>query len=67
MAAKHTNGRLPLKLHTTVEEGVTNLEKKIFTVSVYARGLTGPVRVKFDQMLFLLPMQNIMEKKSLSK
>ena len=35
----HTNGRLPLKLHTTVKEGATNLEKKLFTVSVYARGL----------------------------
>ena len=28
-----------------------HLEKKLFTVSVYARGLTGPVRVKFDQMV----------------
>ena len=41
----HTNGRLPLKLHTTVNEGVTKLEKKLFTVLVYARGSTGPVRV----------------------
>ena len=47
----HTNGRLPLKLHTTVKEGVTNLEKKLFTISVYACGLTGLVRVKFDQMV----------------
>ena len=47
----HTNGRLPLKLHTTVKEGV-NLEKKLFTVLVYARGLIGPVRVKFDQMAY---------------
>ena len=39
------------KLHTTVIEGVTNLEKKLFTVSVYARGLSGPVRVKFDQIV----------------
>ena len=45
----HTNGRV--KLHTTVKEGVTNLEKKLFTVLVYARGLTKPVRVKFDQMI----------------
>ena len=43
MAAKHTNGPLPLTLHKTVKEGVTNLEKKLFTVSVYERGLTGPV------------------------
>ena len=50
MAAKHSNGRLPLKLYTNVKEGVTSLEKKLFTVSVYARGLTGPVWVKFDQM-----------------
>ena len=39
MAAKHTHGRLPLKLHMTVKEGVTNLEKKLFTVPVYARGI----------------------------
>ena len=36
---------LPLKLYTTVEEGITNLEKKLFTFLVYARGLTGPVQV----------------------
>ena len=48
----HINGRLPLKLHTTVK-GVTNLEKKLFTVSVNAPGLTGPVRVKFDQMVYI--------------
>ena len=36
----HTNGRLLFKLHTTIKEGVTNLEKKLFTVSVYARGFT---------------------------
>ena len=51
MAAKHTNGRLPLKLHRTAKEGVTNIEKKLFTLSVYARGLIVPVRVKFDQMV----------------
>ena len=50
----HTNGRLPLKLHTTVKEGITNLEKKLITVSIYARGLIGPVRVKFDQMVYNL-------------
>ena len=50
----HTNGRLPLKLHTTVKEGVTNLEKKLFTVSVYARGLTGRVRDKFNQMVYII-------------
>ena len=56
MAAKHTNGRLPLKLHTTIKEGVTNLVKKLFTVSVYARGLTGPVQFKFNQMVFSAKM-----------
>ena len=35
----------------TIKEGVINLEQKLFTVSVYARVLTGPVRVKFDQMV----------------
>ena len=40
--------------HTTRKENVTNLEKKLFTVSVYAHGLTGPVRVKFDQMVHCL-------------
>ena len=50
----HTNGRLPLKLHTTVKVGVTNLEKKHFTVSVYSRNSTGRVRVKSYQRVHLL-------------
>ena len=44
---------LPLKLHTTVKEDLSNLEKKLYTVSVYAHGLTKLVRVKFDQTVYL--------------
>ena len=50
MAAKHT------LMDTTVKEEVTNLEKKLFTISVYARGLTGLARVKFDQMVELISL-----------
>ena len=39
------------KIHTTVKEGVANLQEFFFTISVYVRGLTGPVRIKFDQMV----------------
>ena len=28
----------------TVKRGVNNIKRKLFTVSVYPRGLTGPVR-----------------------
>ena len=58
MAAKHTlivTKTSPAQTHTTVKESVTNLEKKLFTVSVYARSLTVPVRVKFYQMVLYYP------------
>ena len=49
MATKHTNGRLPIKLHTTVKECVTNLEKFFLP---FRFTLTGPVRVKFYKYLY---------------
>ena len=52
MTAKYTLMDVSRSNYTTVKEGVTNLENKLFTVSVYVRGLTGPVQVKFEQMVF---------------
>ena len=51
MAAKHILIDVSRSNFTYYQKRCYQPRKKLFTVSVHARGLTGLVRVKFDQMV----------------